>query len=179
MSIDSPVVPENFARALVASIGIAVLGIVAWAVLAETVHVRSALVSFGVAIGTAAAFRRWAPRHPGAPVAIVGLTIASAVLGLLASQYALLADAVDISFLDAVNDVPLSKVPHFLTIGTDAFTWIIVAVSVYSGYRAAIQLRGHQRTMTAAAPIYGAPTPPPAPDADAPAGPATDSSTQA
>jgi hypothetical protein len=152
-----PTEAENFPLALLAAVAIAVLGVVAWAVLAETVQVRTALIAFGVAIGTAAAFRKYAPSSPAAPLIVVVLTVASAVLGLLASQYALVAHDFHLSFFTVVDQIPLSKVPHFLTIGTDALTWIIVALSGYSGYRASMQLRAHQRG--ASAPRYGAPTP--------------------
>jgi hypothetical protein len=138
---------ERFGVALLAALGVAIAGIVAWVILAETMQVRTAIVAFAVAIGTTAAFRRFAPRYPTAPVVVVGLTVASAVLGLLASQYALLAQAVHVSFFTAVGEVPLSKIPRLITIGTDPLTWIIVALSGYSGYRAAQRLRLHQEQM--------------------------------
>jgi hypothetical protein len=142
--------PEQFARAVLVSVGAGVAGVAGWAILASSVHVRTALISFAVAAAAFAAFRRFAPHNPLAPAVIVAVTVASALVGLLASQYALLADAAHVSYLTAVRDVPMSKVPKLLTTGTDAFTWIIVVLSVYSGYRQSLRLR-----------LMGRPTTPP------------------
>src|SRR5436305_9558522 len=89
---------QSFATALTLAVLVAAGGVVGWVVLAQTMHLRSALVALVVAAGTAAAFRRHAPADARAPIVIVGLTVLSALIGLLASQYALLADAVHVDY---------------------------------------------------------------------------------
>src|SRR4051812_7241933 len=148
-NIPAPVVmtplaaPSAFGRALAMSIGIALAGVAGWVILAEAAHVRTALISFGVAAGVAAVMQRFAPHDRRAPVVIVGLTIASALVGLLASQYVLVADSAHVSVMTAVDRIPLSKIPHLLTVGTTAITWIIIALSAYTGF-------GYARRLTMA-----------------------------
>jgi MFS superfamily sulfate permease-like transporter len=133
--------PEKFGLALAAAIGVAVLGVVAWVVIERAFNIQTALVGLAVAVGVVSCFRKWAPLNPAAPVIVVVLTVASAITGLLATQYDLLAKAAGISLSKTVNDVPLHKVPKLLTTGTNAFTWIIIALSVYTGIRYATRMR--------------------------------------
>ena len=138
----APVVARSrFGLAFGASVVIAAVGVATWAMLAATMHARSALVGFAVAAGIATVMRALAPHDRRAPIAIVGLTAISALLGLLASQYELLAQATGLSFTDVVERLPMSKVPHLLTIGTTPMTWVIMALSVYSGLRMAATVR--------------------------------------
>ena len=125
---------SNYGRALALSIGIALVGVGAWVLLAEAAHVRTALIAFGVAAGVATVMRTFAPADRRAPATIVVLTVASALLGLLASQYVLLADAVHLNVFTVVDRLPMSKIPKLLTTGTTAITWIIIAVSAYTGF---------------------------------------------
>jgi hypothetical protein len=132
---------QSFATALTLAVAVAAGGVVAWVLLAQSMHVRSALVALVVAAGTAAAFRRHAPADRRAPIVIVGLAVASAVVGLLASQYALLADAVHVDYFTVVERLPMSKIPRLMTAGTTPMTWFIVALSIYTGWRYSIRLR--------------------------------------
>jgi hypothetical protein len=131
---------ERYPHAVVLSAGVAGLGVVGWVVLAETWHVRSALVALAVAAGVTAVFRREAPHDRRAVPTVVAMTLASAVFGLLASQYAVVARAAHVSFFTAVLNIPLSDVPKLFTAGITPVTWFIVALSVYSGYRFATRL---------------------------------------
>jgi hypothetical protein len=146
--------PSSFGRAVLLSVLIALAGIAGWAILAEAIHARTALISFAVAAGVAAIMGRLAPFDRRAPAAILGLTIASALLGLLASQYVLLANATHISVTTAIDTVPFSKVPKLLTIGTTPITWIIIAVSAYTGFGYA---QRHAAARRAAAARMGTP----------------------
>jgi hypothetical protein len=137
--------PESLGMALAAAVGVGVLGVIGWVAIADAFQARTALVAFGVALGTAAAFRRFAPSNPLGPPAVVVLTIASALVGLLASQYALLAHDAHLGFFTVVNRLPASKIPTLMTTGTGAFTWVIIALSGLSGYRASMRLRMHQQ----------------------------------
>jgi hypothetical protein len=137
--------PEAFGVAVAAAVGVAILGVIGWIVLAEAFRIQTAFVAFGVAIGTAAAFRRFAPRNATAPTLVVVLTVASALVGLLGSQYALLAHDAHVSYLTAVRGVPVSKIPDLMKDGTNAFTWVIVALSGLTGYRQSQRLRMHQQ----------------------------------
>jgi hypothetical protein len=161
---------ESYGTALLLGLGAAALGVVGWIYLAEAFQLRSALVAFAVALATTAAFARYAPDDRRAPVTIVVLTVASALVGLLGSQYALLAHDVHLSFFTTVRDVPLHKVPRLVTTGTDAFTWVIVALSGFTGYRQAMRLRAMRtrfqsaaRAASVSAPVVsGPPVVPPA-----------------
>jgi hypothetical protein len=146
--------PASFGRAVLLSVLIALAGIAGWAILAEAVHARTALISFAVAAGVAAIMGRLAPFDRRAPAAILGLTIASALLGLLASQYVLLANGQHMSVTTAIDNVPLSKIPKLLTIGTTPITWIIIAVSAYTGFGYA---QRHAAARRAAAARMGTP----------------------
>jgi hypothetical protein len=125
----------GFGRALALSLAIAAAGIGGWVVLAATVQVRTALIGFAVAAGVAAVFRQFAPHDRRAPALIVILTVLSALVGLLASQYVLLAHAAHVSTMTAISKVPMSKVPELMTTGTSAITWLIIALSGFSGLR--------------------------------------------
>jgi len=46
----------------------------------------------------------------------------------------MLADAVHVSFFYAVRNVPMAKIPHLMTTGTTAFTVIVMAASIYTGW---------------------------------------------
>jgi hypothetical protein len=150
----STAAPSGFGRAVVLSALIALAGIAGWAILAEAVHARTALISFAVAAGVAAVMGRLAPLDRRAPAVILGLTIASALVGLLASQYVLLADAAHVGVTTAIENVPLSKIPKLLTTGTTAITWIIIAVSAYTGFGYA---QRHAAARRAAAARMGTP----------------------
>jgi lysylphosphatidylglycerol synthetase-like protein (DUF2156 family) len=126
--------PNKFGTAVGLSIAVAVLGVVVWEVLAQTAHLRSALVGFGVAAAIAGVMRAFAPNDRRAPVVIIVLTALSALAGLLASQYALVADAFHISFFTVVRDIPISKIPELMKTGTSPMTWIVMAASVYAGF---------------------------------------------
>src|SRR3954471_1201675 len=139
--------PSGFGRALAMSTAIAMAGVVGWVILAETAHVRTALIAFAVAAGVAAVMRTFAPHDRRAPAVIVILTIASALLGLLASQYVLLADANHVGVMTAVSHVPVSKIPRLMTIGTTAITWVIIALAAYTGFNYARRLSMARRAM--------------------------------
>jgi hypothetical protein len=126
--------PSRFAAALGLSVAVALLGVVAWELLAQTAHMRSALVGFGVAAVLAGVMRTFAPGDRRAPYCVVLLTALSALAGLLASQYALLAESVHVSFFYAVQHVPVSKIPDLMKAGTTAMTWVVMAASVYAGF---------------------------------------------
>jgi hypothetical protein len=126
--------PTKFGTAVGLSLGVAILGVVVWEVLAQAAHVRSALVAFGVAAGIAAVMRAFAPNDRRAPAVIIVLTALSALAGLLASQYALVADAVHVSFFTVVQNIPMSKIPELMKTGTSPMTWVVMAASVYAGF---------------------------------------------
>jgi hypothetical protein len=142
--------PTGFGRALAMSLAIAVAGIVAWAVLAEVAHVRTALIAFAVAAGVAAVMGRFAPDDRRAPATIVILTVVSALVGLLASQYVLVADTAHVSVTTALSRIPVSKIPKLMTTGTTAITWIIIAVSAYTGFGYAQRHASARRAATPA-----------------------------
>jgi hypothetical protein len=134
VSTPATAVPTRFGVALGLSVAVAILGVVAWEVLAQAANMRSALVGFGVAAGIAAVMRTFAPGDRRGAPAIVVLTAVSSLAGLLASQYAMVADALHIGFFDAVQLVPTSKIPELMKTGTSAMTWIVMAASVYAGF---------------------------------------------
>jgi hypothetical protein len=127
----------GYERGLWISIGVAFLGVFLWVGAAEVLHVRTALISLAVAAVTAVVMAAHAPGDRRVPATVVVLTVASAVLGLLASEYALVAIALHRSYFDVVLSVPLSRVLRLTVTRTDAFSWFIVALSVYSGIRMA------------------------------------------
>jgi hypothetical protein len=143
---------SRFGTALALGFGIAVLGVVGWALIALWFSARFALISFGVAAGIAAVMRVFAPNDRRAPVAVVVLTALSALVGQLASQYGLLAEGLHISYFKAVDIVPSSELRKFYTAGTSAMTWIIMAISVYAGFAFARQLSAHRPSAPVAAP---------------------------
>ena len=132
---------NRFGFAFGLAVAIALAGVAVWAILAEMAHIRLALVSFGVAAAIAATMRTFAPTDRRAPAAIVGLTAVSAVAGLLASQYALLADAAGLGYFDVVRRVPMSKIPDLMTTGTTGITWFVMAASIWAGWSFARKMR--------------------------------------
>ncbi|HVU73914.1 MAG TPA: hypothetical protein VHE83_13195 [Mycobacteriales bacterium] len=144
-----PAAPRSrFGTAFALSLFIACVGVATWVALAATMQLRSALVSFGVAAGIATVMRAFAPHDRRAPIAIVVLTALSALVGLLGSQYELLSQAANLGFFDTVSRVPTAKIPHLLTIDTTPMTWVIMALSVYSGLRMATALRAQRAHRT-------------------------------
>lgn len=142
--------PGQFAVGFAFASLAALLGAVLWLIVAETFEVRLALIALGVSVVIGLVLLRFAPRdRRNAPTAIV-LTFLSALVGLLASQYALLAQATDQSFAEAVLRVPFARIPRLLIAGTDAGTWLIVALSLVSGGRVALLLHN----------VAAAPSPP-------------------
>jgi hypothetical protein len=53
--------------------------------------------------------------------------------------------------MTVVSRVPVSKIPKLLTTGTSAITWVIIAVSAYSGFGYAQRHSAARRAATATA----------------------------
>src|SRR5207248_5850182 len=120
---------------------VGIAGVGGWIVLAQLAHARTALIELLVAVVAAGAMRRYAPADGRAPFVVVAVTLLSTFAGLLGSEYALLADVTHKGFFTVIGDVAVEKVPRLVFTGTDAVTWLIVALSIGSGYLYARKLR--------------------------------------
>ena len=125
---------RSYWTGLALGVVVAAAGVLGWALLAY-VHVRTALIALVVAAGVAAAMRTQAPGDRRAPATVVVLTVLSALVGLLAAQYVLLAHAAHLSVFTVIRLWPVSKIPTLMTTGTDAFTWLIIALAALTGWR--------------------------------------------
>jgi len=136
------------------SAAIAVAGVAVWGILAGMAHMRLALVGFGVAAAIAGRDATFA-RTTGARLRDCRAHRRQRGRGLLASQYAMLADAVHVSFFYAVRNVPMAKIPHLHDDGTrvhvdrhgrvDLHRWSFAGAAAYCRLRPRAQTLSRER----------------------------------
>jgi hypothetical protein len=148
--------------AIAASVGIAVVGAVVWALLAYLVNVRIAFVGIGVAYGIVWALRRFGARPSQGLAVFAGLlTLGSCFLGHWFEGYALVSKELDVSLFRVIERLPLSLAWDLWLRTTSPITWVIFAFAGFYGYRGVAMWEAADRHSRALLPP--AAYPPPAP----------------
>lgn len=139
----APAAPADPLRGILAGIGVAVLGAVAWALLVFLTHyeVGIAAVVIGLAVG-------WAVHRVGR-VASIGMAIGAAViaafgilLGFIVANLIAGAHDLGIGFTDAVN-VVTDQIGWgtFLSDSVSGLDWLFLAIGAFSAFRLVAQQR--------------------------------------